>query len=219
MQVTKQNKTVSNQGIFPSTVQQSLWECPMWHFKTDFTDAFNKELLNELSEIAHTFDEASETNSLLDCDKPCLQEVIRFKTTTITEILNRFLPNVQEAEFVPSKSWVNVNIAGERIELHAHPDTSIACTYYIQAPNDGGDFYYIDTGKVGEHKAEIKRISPKTGDLIFFPSYVLHGVEMNKGRTRINLTTSFTHELTKNSKDRFMLKSYIDSMKRINNYG
>lgn len=206
---------VNDNSIFKNTVSQSLWECPMWHYKTGFTDAFNQELMKELSDIAENFDETSDPKSLLECDNPRLQEMIRFKTKVITEVFNQYLPQTQEAMFVPSKSWVNVNIAGERIELHAHPDTSIACTYYIQAPDHGGDFYYVDTGKVGEHRTEIKRITPKTGDLIFFPSYVLHGVEMNKGRARVNLTTSFTHELTDDSKDRFTLKSYIDSMKRI----
>lgn len=215
MQDIKQSNTVNNEGVFASTVQQSLWECPVWHFKTRFTDSFNRELLNELSEIAEDFDETAELGSLLDCNRPHIQELIGFKTQAITLALNQYLPDTQEAEFTPLKSWVNVNIAGERIELHAHPDTSIACTYYIQSPDDGGDFYYVDTGRIGEHKTEIKRISPQTGDIIFFPSYILHGVEMNKGRTRVNLTTSFIHDLTKNSKDRFMLKSYIDSMKRI----
>jgi ectoine hydroxylase-related dioxygenase (phytanoyl-CoA dioxygenase family) len=91
----------------------------------------------------------------------------------------------------------------------------VACTYYIQAPDAGGEFYYVDTGRVGQHSAEIKTITPATGDLIFFPAYMLHGVETNRGKTRVNLTTSFTHELTENSRDRYQLKSYIDSMKRI----
>ena len=204
---------VIDESIFTDTVSQSLWECPMWHYTTNFADAFNKELLTELSEIVDNFDE--DVESLLNCNKPRLQELINFKTNVISKVVNQYLPETQEVIVVPAKSWVNVNVAGERIELHAHPDTSIACTYYIQAPDVGGDFYYVNTGRVGEHKTEIKKISPKTGDIIFFPSYILHGVEMNRGRTRVNLTTSFTYKLTENSKDRLTLKSYIDSMKRI----
>lgn len=207
--------TVIDLSIFPSTVKQSLWECPVWHQQTHFSDEFNKELLQELYEIASNFNEASEKKSLLDYDSPCLKELINFKTNVITNSVNQFLPDTQEAQFVPAKSWVNVNATGERIELHAHPDASIACTYYIQAPDRGGNFYYVDTGRVGEHQTEIKTISPKNSDIIFFPAYVLHGVEMNQGRSRVNLTTSFTHELTENSQDRFTLKSYIASMLRI----
>jgi hypothetical protein len=206
---------VIDKSIFINTVKPSLWECPVWHYATDFTEEFNQSLLAELYEIAEQFDEASEKKSLLDYNRPCLRELIDFKTRVITGVVNQYLPDAQEAVVVPAKSWVNVNVAGERIELHAHPDASIACTYYIQAPDAGGDFYYVDTGRVGEHRTEIKTIAPKTGELIFFPAYMLHGVEINRGKTRVNLTTSFTHELTENSKDRYMLKSYIDSMKRI----
>jgi hypothetical protein len=208
--------TIIDESIFTNTVKQSLWECPVWYQKTHFTDEFNKELLKELYEIAYNFDESSEKQSLLDYDSPCIRELIEFKTNIISTVVNQYLPETQETIFVAKKSWVNVNIAEERIELHAHPDASIACTYYIQAPNVGGDFYYVDTGKVGEHKTQIKTITPKNGDLIFFPSYILHGVEMNKGKPRVNLTTSFTHEFTENSQNRYMLKSYINSMLRIN---
>jgi len=206
---------VVDASIFASTVKESLWECPVWHQKTPFTSAFNKKLLQELYEIASTFNESSDKKSLLEYDSPCFTELIDFKTQLITEVVNEYMPDTQQAVFVPAKSWVNVNAAGERIELHAHPDASIACTYYIQAPDSGGDFYYVDTGRVGEHQAKIKTISPKDSEIIFFPAYVLHGVEMNKGRSRVNLTTSFTHQLTEDSQDRFTLKSYINSMLRI----
>ena len=206
---------VIDQSIFKNTVKPSLWECPVWHYKTHFTDDFNKRLLKELYEIAENFDENNEKQSLLDCDQPFLKELIYFKTNLVSSVVNEYLPESQEAVVTPQKSWVNVNASGERIELHAHPDASIACTYYMQSPDDGGEFYYVDTGKIGEHKTEVKTIAPENGDIIFFPSYVLHGVKMNNGRSRVNLTTSFTHELTENSKDRYMLKSYINSMLRI----
>jgi hypothetical protein len=187
----------------------------MWHIQTGFDDAFNDGLLEEITEVADNFNEDSEVSSLLDCNKLHINALVTLKKKIIEDALNKYMPGNQEAVFEPSKSWVNVNIPGERIELHAHPDASIACTYYIQGPDQGGDFYYVDTGKVGEHKTQIKRITPKTGDLIFFPSYVLHGIEVNEGRARINLTTSFVHSFTQSSQDQFTLKSYINSMKRI----
>jgi oxalate decarboxylase/phosphoglucose isomerase-like protein (cupin superfamily) len=207
--------TVIDESIFASSVKSSLWECPVWHQKTPFTEKFNKELLKEMYEIASTFDESSGKESLLDYDRPCMQELIDFKTEVITNVVNQYMPTTQRAEFVVSGAWLNVNTAGERIELHAHPDSSIACSYYIQGPDVGGEFYYVDTGRVGKHQTEIKTITPKNGDMIFLPSYVLHGVKMNLGRCRVNLTTDFKHDLTKDSKDRLVLKSFINSMLRI----
>lgn len=205
---------VVDESIFASSVKPSLWECPVWHQKTPFTEAFDKELLQEFYEIASNF-EADGRESLLDYDRPCMQELIDFKTEVLTEVVNQYMPETQQARFIPTDAWLNVNAAGERIELHAHPDASITCSYYIRAPDRGGNFYYVDTGRVGEHQTEIKRISPQEGEIIFFPAYVLHGVEMNHGRTRVNLTTDFKHKLTENSQDRLVLKSFINSMLRI----
>lgn len=206
---------IADESIFYSSVKQSMWECPVWHQTTPFTETFNQELLKEFYQVASTFDESLGKESLLDYDLPRTQELIDYKTSVITDTINQFMPGTQQARFVPTDSWCNVNGDGERIELHAHPDASISCSYYIQAPDAGGNFYYVDTGRVGEHQTEIKRISPRNSDLIFFPAYVLHGVEMNRGRLRVNLTTDFKHELTKDSKDRLVLKSFINSMLRI----
>ena len=207
---------VIDESIFASSVKPSLWECPVWHRSTPFTNSFNQDLLREFYEIASNFEQDGR-ESLLDYDRPCMQELIDFKTKAITEAVNQYMPSTQQAVFDPADAWLNVNESGERIELHAHPDASITCSYYIQAPDLGGDFYYVDTGRVGEHQTEIRRISPRDGDMIFFPAYVLHGVEMNQGRTRINLTTDFTHRLTEDSQDRLILKSFINSMLRIKN--
>lgn len=201
-------------SIFASSVKPSLWECPVWHQPTSFSDTFNRALLKECYQIASNFEQDSR-RSLLDYHSPLIQELIDYKTEIITEVLNQYMPSTQQARFQVADAWLNVNAAGERIELHAHPDASISCSYYIQAPDSGGDFYYVDTGRVGEHKTQIKKISPRNGDVIFFPAYVLHGVEMNQGRLRVNLTTDFTHRLTDDSQDRLELRSFIDSMLRI----
>jgi len=205
---------VIDDSIFASSVKPSLWECPVWHQPTGFSNAFNQELLKEFYEIAANFDNDSRT-SLLDYDRPCMQELIDYKTKVITRVVNQYMPNTQQARFCASDAWLNVNAAGERIELHAHPDASVTCSYYIQVSDQGGDFYYVDTGRVGEHHTQVRKIRPQAGDVIFFPAYVLHGVEMNQGRLRVNLTTDFTHELTEDSQDRLELRSFIDSMRRI----
>lgn len=206
---------VVDDSIFPSSVKESLWECPVWHQTTPFTESFNKSLLKELYEIASNFDEASGKESILEYNTPCVRELLDYKTSVITDAVNQYMPTTQESVFVAKDMWLNVNAAGERIELHAHPDSSIACSYYIQGPDKGGEFYYVDTGRVGEHKTEIKTLTPKNGDLIFLPAYVLHGVNINQGRCRVNLTTDFNYKLTEDSKDQLVLKSFISSMLRI----
>ena len=68
--------SVVDRSIFTNTVNQSLWECPVWHHETHFTESFNQELLKELYDIASNFDDSAEKKSLLDYDLPRLQELI-----------------------------------------------------------------------------------------------------------------------------------------------
>ena len=88
---------VLDDGIFINTVKPSLWECPVWHRATEFTEEFNQELLKELYEIAAAFDPASDAKSLLDYDRPCLRRLIEYKTQVITDVVNQYLPAGQEA--------------------------------------------------------------------------------------------------------------------------
>jgi uncharacterized protein (TIGR02466 family) len=208
-------------GVYPSSVNQSLWESPVWIIKTTFSDTFNQELLAEMYAIANTIKLGLDTNvgsSLLDYAEtnPRLRELLETKERIITKVVNQYLPDSHTAEFAPISSWLNVKEPGEVIEMHGHPDSTIACTYYITTPAVGGELYYLDTGKVGVHNTSIKYIKPEVGDLIFFPSYVLHGVSANKDQAlRVSLSTDYKYKLTDDSKDQLVITSWVDSMIKI----
>lgn len=210
-----------DKGIYPSSVSQSLWESPVWVHKTNFSDAFNQELLLELYNIANNIKLNVDTNvgsSLLDytSNNPRLKELIETKERIVAEVVNTYLPDTHTATFNPLSSWVNVKELEEVIEMHGHPDSTIASTYYITVPAIGGELYYLDTGRVGEHVTGIKYIKPEVSDLIFFPSYVLHGVTANQDSAlRVSLSTDFQYKLTDDSTDQLVITSWVDSMLKI----
>jgi len=208
-------------GVYPSSVDKTLWESPVWIRKTNLSDTFNQELLLELYNIANNINLNLDPNvgsSLLDYldTNPRLKELLLTKERIITEVGNKYLPPTHTATVSPIASWVNVKEPEEVIEMHGHPDATIACTYYIKTPDRGGELYYLDTGKIGEHNTSIKYIKPEVGDLIFFPAYVLHGVNANNGNSlRVSLTTDFNYQLTEDSKDKLILTSWVNSMLKI----
>lgn len=208
-------------GIYPSSVDQSLWESPVWVIPTGFNAEFNQELLQELYTIALNVKldrDPAVGSSLLDYTdrNPRLAELLATKQQVITEVVNRYLPPAHRAEFDPISSWLNVKESDEVIEMHGHPDSTIACTYYITTSTQGGELYYLDTGRIGAHDTSIKYIKPRNGDLIFFPSYVLHGVTANKDDAlRVSLSTDYSYKLTSDSKDQLVLTSWVDSMLKI----
>ena len=208
-------------GIYESSVKQTLWESPVWTYKTKFNDNFNQELLVELYNIASNIKLGIDKNvgsSLLDYtdSNPRLKELLDTKVDVITSTVNDYLPDTHTAIFTPLSSWPNIKEPDEVIEFHGHPDSTIASTYYITTPAEGGELYYLDTGLVGEHKTQIKHIQPVSGDLIFFPSYVLHGVKANKSNSlRVSLSTDFNYKLTDDSTDKLVITSWVDSMLKI----
>ena len=126
-------------GIYSSSVNQSLWESPVWVRETNFSDNFNKELLLELYTIANNIKFNLDPNigsSLLDYTEfnPRLKELLLTKERIITEVVNTYLPETHTAKFIPLSSWLNVKEPEEVIEMHGHPDSTIACTYYINPP-------------------------------------------------------------------------------------
>lgn len=208
-------------GIYPSSVDQSLWESPVWIIPTGFSNTFNQELLGELYTIANNVKlnlDPAVGGSLLDYTdaNPKLAELLATKKQVITEVVNRYLPPAHTAKFNPISSWLNVKEQDEVIEMHGHPDSTIACTYYITTSTEGGELYYLDTGRIGVHDTNIKYIKPNNGDLIFFPSYVLHGVTANKDSAlRVSLSTDYSYTLTNDSQDQLTLTSWVDSMLKI----
>lgn len=206
-------------GVYPSSVKESWWECPVWTMKTSFDDEFNSQLIDELHLIASNVQagiDHSPGSSLWDYQTPRLTEL----KTLISQVVNKtcvsYLPQNQMVKFHLMSGWLNVKDRGEIIETHAHPDSSIAATYYIQADEGCGDLVLIDTGTVGQESIGFKRIKPSAGTLAFFPSYMLHRIEENKSnRLRISLSTDLTHSIDKDSPDAPVLKSWVGGMLKI----
>jgi len=98
--------------------------------------------------------------------------------------------------------WVNVLEAGGRQAMHNHansfisgvvyltPTDAASCTVFMKSPG-GHDFAFRNDHagtKPGPYSAD-QWVSPQPspGDLILFPSYLMHAVPSNPGPTRITL--------------------------------
>ena len=99
-------------------------------------------------------------------------------------------------------AWINVNHTGAHNVTHVHPLTDYTCVYYL---TDACSCITLENPHPYEQyptvlatKDQIKkqynikpkhRITPSKGDLLIFPSYVPHSVEVNtKKETRISLS-------------------------------
>jgi len=121
--------------------------------------------------------------------------------------------------------WVNVREPGERLEVHGHTESAIAATYYIKAKEGCGDLVAFDSANAIDWlnnslsktpSLRERRYKAVEGRLIFFPSYVLHGVDENKSNDlRISLSTDLRKVVEKDATNTVILKSWAGRMAKI----
>jgi len=192
-----------------------LWDYPIWVLKTDFDNKFNEDLLDELYSIAQEISVSpNPKNSLWDYPKPNLQILkstfdfyVESAAYSVSELKNLKL------KFNSIMAWPNVRSPGLNIDSHAHPDTSLALTYYVKTPENSGDLLcYMQDG-------EIERIKPEPGLIVILPFYMLHEVEVNKSNDlRISISADYYQIVDETAANALILKSWCNDMLKVKNW-
>jgi oxalate decarboxylase/phosphoglucose isomerase-like protein (cupin superfamily) len=117
-------------------------------------------------------------------------------------------------------AWINVKEPGEGIELHGHPDSTFAVTYYIKARENSGNLVLVDTKTYLQGgETTLKTIVPEEGKLVFFPAYVLHYIEENQSDDlRISLSTDMIQVIDRNAPNALVIKSWCNSLLKIHDW-
>jgi len=206
-----------------NVVRNDWWITPVWEVQTDFDDKFNKDLLLELKlYYANKSMENTKEPNIWIMDTPCIKKLNEYIIKVVTELTSDYVsPNYNDFEWQHTAGWANYNLPGQSMALHGHGGSKITATYYIQSENNCGDILLVDPrGGVdwdkevesGVNGAKFKRVVPKTGKLVFFPSYVLHSVDVNKSKDiRISLTTDMQTYSTD------LVKYFMEMKKEQNN--
>ncbi len=172
----------------PATLPRALVDGLVAHFSTQ---AFNDN--NASANLSHTA-------MLKPDDSPLLGDVARCVTPTLAEF--GALLFGERMGWSVKEMWVNVLDTGGRQAAHNHANSFIsgviyltpthpsARTVFMKSPG-GTDFVFRNdhAGVVsGPYNAD-KWVSPapSPGDLVLFPSYLLHAVPPNEGERRISL--------------------------------
>ncbi|NBP55094.1 hypothetical protein EBU71_00890 [bacterium] len=184
-----------------NVVRNDWWVTPVWEIQTDFDKSFNDNLILELK--SYYTDKSMENTkepNIWVMQTPCLKLLNDYIVKVVTELTYDYVSlNYNKFEYQHTRGWANFNLPGQSMPIHGHGGSKITATYYIQAEENSGDLLLIDPrGGVDWDKevynnvngAKFKRVTPKPGKLVFFPSYVLHSVDVNKSKDiRISLST------------------------------
>lgn len=109
----------------------------------------------------------------------------KLKSQEIVSALDGSVESVA-GEFEHARSWCVSTYGASYDQPHHHARAKWVGVYYVDVPPGCGDLLLLDPrgGVVAESSVEdgrtnraYKRISPKTGDFIVFPGYLIHMVE------------------------------------------
>jgi hypothetical protein len=214
--------------------QNPFWKSPVWEQQTRFDAEFNRVLLDEIYDIGKqiaTGEDKDPHNSIWDYSRPNLNILKEEIIDIVSRAIALEVPEVRKLNIRTCEhfmGWVNVREPGEVLEVHGHTESAIAATYYIQAKPNCGDLILFDTGKAINWESGYLSDTPQViehrypaveGRLIFFPSYVLHGVEENKSdNLRISLSTDLRKVVDKQHSNTVILRSWAGRMAKIKDW-
>ncbi|NQV68840.1 MAG: hypothetical protein HQ498_02320 [Pseudohongiella sp.] len=188
---------IDTQLLFPSLVWSTLFDDRV-SFNARLLDLANQMRSRDPVGVANTNVEGWQSpNVLQNLDE--FQEMnlrIMQLCQSIAES-QKFLPNM----IYRHQAWVNISPPGASNEIHHHPNCHFSGVYYVslQAPECGSIFFrdprvasMMLTYPVSEQTyftANRKRMCPEEGRMYVFPSWLEHGVEVNRSdRDRVSIS-------------------------------
>lgn len=101
-------------------------------------------------------------------------------------------------------AWINCGLASAHNTAHVHPGAELSGVLYVQVPEGSGSIIFRDPrpqsemsqlgqklGGSGHALRPRYEIQPKAGDLLIFPSWLMHQVEPGKNRDELRIALAF----------------------------
>lgn len=170
----------------------NLWATPIYKSHIEYSDEI-------ISYILSTHTNPSFSKSLNIIGKNIFDDV-NLKSFKETHIIPKFHEyckpyfDLYDKDF-DIKGWLGGYSAGYSMPKHNHSGSQISGIFYLLVDDKGGDLILHDPrtnanrGYKDELLSMFKSITfkPKTNDVIIFPSFLYHNVEMYKGSIRLAL--------------------------------
>lgn len=182
-------------GLFPTPLLRAPGVLP-----PALVDALVDHFSTRALERNNSSDALSHTRMLQPADSPLLVQAASLVTPKITDF-GRLLFG-ETLGWAIKEMWVNVLDTGGRQAMHNHANSFASGVVYLTGTDDsartvfmkspGGHDFALKNDHAGvatgPYNAE-KWVSPspEPGDLILFPSYLMHAVPPNAGGRRITL--------------------------------
>jgi uncharacterized protein (TIGR02466 family) len=204
------------------TKYEKLFSTPVFRFRLDDADQLNADLLAEGARLRSATVGVSKSNkggwhsagNLFDNNSACIQ---RLKTDAAAAVLSATQKIGAKAEVdtlgLKLFAWMNANPPGGFNAPHTHPGAHWSGVYYVAQPD-------VETGSSGkieflDPRTDLpnwrllqapafnakKAIRPMPGEMILFPSYLVHWVYPNETpEERVSIAFNATFKKPRKSK-------------------
>lgn len=170
-----------------------LFPTPVVRFK--YTKSFSRELafIKSLS-----YSEASDRDNQISIEKyvlnlPELSEIKSFILEAVKEYAINIYASLNDLKI--TQSWTNKNVPGRGHHLHNHPNSILSGVFYFQSDDSSIKFhnsiqktFQLKVSSLNDFNCGYSQLAVSSGDLLIFPSDLLHSVPANQSlNERISL--------------------------------
>jgi uncharacterized protein (TIGR02466 family) len=161
----------------------------------------NGDYYNDNASSAETPTHIAYTKSNNVLENPALTDIKKFIFDNINQYLFDLLKINDRINFYVSRSWFVESNKGDFSRRHSHPNSVLSGVFYFKAPANCGNLILYDNraslfgslhfsyGESSPANSTLISIPPAEGNLILFPSNMMHEVGINlSNETRYSLS-------------------------------
>ncbi len=186
---------------------------PIWHFAIDDHQMLNKFLLQEIETEQQRDHQGEKWSNILGWhstndlhSRVAFMEFTNVIKENSVEIAKFLRWDLQKISLEITTCWAIVNGKMASNSVHNHPNSILSGVYYLQVPENSGSIYFSDPRPASQmlippveefNLWTFPKVSykPHVGMMLLFPSWLLHGVEMNMSE-ELRISLSFNIGMT-----------------------
>lgn len=210
--------------MIEQTKYEKLFSTPLLRFRIPGHEALNSALLNEGARLRAGDDGASKSNrggwhssgNLFEEDAACISTLRDASEAAVLGAMQKISAKADLATLsLKFFAWMNSNPRGSFNAPHTHPGAHWSGVYYVSQPEvengTSGMIEFLDPRSDLPNWRLLdasafrmkKKIRPLPGEMILFPSYLVHWVYPNEtDEERVTIAFNATFKKQKTPKDR-----------------
>jgi uncharacterized protein (TIGR02466 family) len=154
---------------------------------------FNKKLSSHLSL-------KGKANSTHGLNSDILSNVDNNIVEKIKDKVNEYAVDYGVRKLKLDNSWINIQNKNSILNKHSHPDSIVSGALYLKVDKNSSKIYFynpntyltfVNVFKQTEFSCENYFFTPQIGDLILFPSWLMHGSNNEENNSIERIVLSF----------------------------